>query len=228
MQAELSARCTDIWAGCGTSVVPLTQCCWLGPFEYVSTAFRLELMCLPAGVLCACCSLGVTDSRSLGVMFCLLAVPVLCDQKLFWISAKLLCKALHTDLSSTVRMLLLVGWFVLLIYLALIIFLFLIYVFTVFETLGKHGVVERLCGSFMSQIPLFLHGPFFFFLPAKELVTFPVWLCGVIPLLLMDFAFEIVPSVWTALMVNVCSQAEQNAGINSKVLHVIHIIKVLM
>lgn len=55
----------------------------LGLHGHVSTAFTLKLLCLPADVLCACGSLGGSDSRSLGVTFCLLAVPVLCDQKLF-------------------------------------------------------------------------------------------------------------------------------------------------
>jgi len=81
-------------------------------------------------------------------------------------------------------------------FLALIVFLFLVHLITVLLTLGKQGVVKSFCGSFISQIPVFLYSPFLFlFLPAKEMVSFQVWLCKVIVLSLMDFPFETVPSV---------------------------------
>lgn len=65
------------------------------------------------------------------------------------------------------------------------------------------------------------------FLPARELVSFTVWVCQVIVLSLMDFAFEIVSSICTASIVTSVHRVSKIGAFNRKVLCVIHFIKIL-
>lgn len=67
--------------------------------------------------------------------------------------------------------------------------MFLVSVFTVLEMLGKHGIVERFCGSFILKITL-LHSLCYFYQPRSWLLY--QFGSSVIPLLLVGFPFEIV------------------------------------
>lgn len=113
------------------------------------------------------------------------------------------------------------------VFLALIIFLSLVRLLRVFETLWKEWIVKRFCGSFISQISVFLYNPFLFLLlPAKELVSFPVWICKVI-ILSDGLPFWNCSFCLNSLNSYACSQGEQSSGLNHNVLYVIHFIKIL-